>query len=76
MIYGSYHQLKLGYDDMLPSIHEAIRHFKKFGLTQHQAEIVIDNVKSVLLKWKLVFENYGVSTVDIENIAKVIKIDK
>ena len=76
MTYGSYHQLKLGYDDMLPSIHEAIRHFKKFGLTQHQAEIVIDNVKSVLLKWKLVFENYGVSTVDIENIAKVIKIDK
>jgi serine/threonine-protein kinase HipA len=74
MTFGSYHQLKLGYNDILPSTDEAPRHYKSFGLTLHQGQTVIENVKGALYKWRLVFAECGVSPKDIENISKVIKI--
>ena len=71
--FGNYHQLKLGYDDILPSYHQALNFHSQFGLTKHQALQVITDVESAMLQWQTVFKDCGVSDKDIKLLSKLIR---
>lgn len=71
--YGAYHQLKLGYEDILPSHSNITRYHRNFGLTKGQTADVAERVKSVLVNWQESFKANGVSEYDIELLSKLIK---
>ena len=75
IVYGSYHQLKLGYDDILPSHSNILRYHRIFGLTKAQTNNVVERVKNALVNWPDSFRASGVSEVDIKLLTKLIKTE-
>ena len=73
--YGSYHQLKLGYDDILPSHSTILRYHRKFGLTKAQTDDVAKRVRNVLVNWQASFRENGVNEADILLLSKLIKTE-
>jgi len=73
--YGAYHQLKLGYDDILPSHSHIARYHKNFGLTKAQVGDVAERVRSTLVNWAKSFRESGVSENDIKLLSKLIKTE-
>jgi len=75
IVYGSYHQLKLGYDDILPTHSNVLRYHRIFGLTKAQTHEVSARVRNALMNWKESFRASKVSNVDIELLSKLIKTE-
>ena len=71
---GQFHQLKVGYNDYLPDISNAISFHSNFHLTKQAAAETIERVYSVAQKWRAIFEQHGVSDNDITRLEKVIRV--
>jgi serine/threonine-protein kinase HipA len=73
--FGQYHQLRVGYSDVLPTIATADKVHDSFHLTQQQAQQVCATVGAVMQQWQAIFQQCGVSDKDIAVLEKVIEVD-
>ena len=73
LAFGQYHQLKVGYSDILPDFASAAKVHNSFNLTRQQAQQISETVQTVMQQWQTVFAQSGVSNKDIELLTRVIK---